>query len=461
MNSRMLITGIVCAALAVWVNGSASAQNPPPVAPDAPTGSPLGTQITYQGQLQQGGKAFSGTCTLVFQLFDAATGGAQVGTTLTTTNVAVSNGIFAVGLDFGNQFTGDARWMQTAVKCGADAGFTVLSPRQPQNAVPYTMGLRPGTTIKSTGYALRLEGSGSAKDAALFQAHNTNPDGGMSAYMTNNSQFATAHFANNGNGNVLYLETVNGRFIEGVNNGTKFLVSSNGNVQATALGVNGTGYAKDGALLQSHNTNPDGGMAAYLTNNSQFATSHFVNEGNGNVLYLETSKGTFIQAVNSLGGDPKFSVSKDGRTTTKVVEIQGGSDIAERFAQSEGPSAEPGTLVIIDEAKAGQLKISDMAYDPKVLGIVSGAGGINTGLTLHQQGALEGDLVVAVAGRVYAKCEAISTPIKPGDLLTTSNVPGHCMTATNRDKRDGAVIGKAITGLASGQGLVLVMVNLK
>jgi hypothetical protein len=35
------------------------------------------------------------------------------------------------------------------------------------------------------------------------------------------------------------------------------------------------------------------------------------------------------------------------------------------------------------------------------------------------------------------------------------------MKATDRDRRHGAVIGKAMTGLESGEGLVLVLVNLQ
>ena len=48
--------------------------------------------------------------------------------------------------------------------------------------------------------------------------------------------------------------------------------------------------------------------------------------------------------------------------------------------------------------------------------------------------------------------------IKPGDLLTTSEVPGHAMKATDRERWDGAIIGKAMSSLESGEGLVLVLV---
>ena len=48
---------------------------------------------------------------------------------------------------------------------------------------------------------------------------------------------------------------------------------------------------------------------------------------------------------------------------------------------------------------------------------------------LHQEGVLEGDTVVAIAGRVYVRAEALSGPIAPGDMLTTSDMPGYVMVA--------------------------------
>jgi hypothetical protein len=40
-------------------------------------------------------------------------------------------------------------------------------------------------------------------------------------------------------------------------------------------------------------------------------------------------------------------------------------------------------------------------------------------------------------------------------------VKGHCMKVTDRDQAYGAVIGKALTALDHGEGLVLVIVNLQ
>ena len=52
-------------------------------------------------------------------------------------------------------------------------------------------------------------------------------------------------------------------------------------------------------------------------------------------------------------------------------------------------------------------------------------------------------------------------PIKPGDLLTTSATPGYAMKVADHAKAQGAILGKAMTGLKAGQGFVLVLVSLQ
>ena len=144
----------------------------------------------------------------------------------------------------------------------------------------------------------------------------------------------------------------------------------------------------------------------------------------------------------------------------KSITITGGADLAEPFEMSHKEIPQ-GAVVVIDEENPGQLKMSAGAYDTHVAGIVSGAGGINPGIQLKQQGALEGGQNVALTGRVYALADATSGPIKPGDLLTTSAKPGYCMKAGDRDRAQGAILGKAMTGLKEGQGKVLVLVTLQ
>jgi hypothetical protein len=80
---------------------------------------------------------------------------------------------------------------------------------------------------------------------------------------------------------------------------------------------------------------------------------------------------------------------------------------------------------------------------------------------MQQQGLLEGGRNVSLTGRVYVQADASNGAIKPGDLLTTSSTPGHAMKVTDHVRAQGAVLGKAMTGLSEGQGMVLVLVTLQ
>lgn len=142
--------------------------------------------------------------------------------------------------------------------------------------------------------------------------------------------------------------------------------------------------------------------------------------------------------------------------------IRGGADLAEPFRISSLRKEIPkGSVVVIDEKNPGQLKISDRPYDTRVAGVLSGANGVNPGIQMQQQGLIEGDRNVALSGRVYVLADTANGAIQPGDLLTTSARPGYAMRVTNHAKAEGAILGKAMTGLGKGQGTVLVLVTLQ
>lgn len=92
------------------------------------------TTITYQGQLQQQGQPFDGTANLQFRLFNASSGGSQVGPTQTRNGWVVSDGLFHVELDFGSGvFDGGQRYLEISVNGVA------LTPRQAVNATPMAL----------------------------------------------------------------------------------------------------------------------------------------------------------------------------------------------------------------------------------------------------------------------------------------------------------------------------------
>jgi hypothetical protein len=97
------------------------------------------TSFAYQGHLTDGGQPADGSYDLRFLLYDAEVGGSQIGGTITAEDVAVSEGLFVVGLDFGGSvFAGDARYLEIGVRAGDSTDtFTVLAPRRPVTPTPY------------------------------------------------------------------------------------------------------------------------------------------------------------------------------------------------------------------------------------------------------------------------------------------------------------------------------------
>lgn len=219
-------------------------------------------------------------------------------------------------------------------------------------------------------------------------------------------------------------------------------VGINTSSPSQALEVNGNFVQIDGANAYNGNGpidayiggNGSGSDVQIGSMNSKISNVALYNWGNSNYMHLYCSS----------------------------ITIEGGSDLAEPFAVSS-PSGEipDGSVVVIDEENPGHLKVSTQAYDTRVAGVLSGANGVNPGIQMQQQGLLEGGKNVALTGRVYVQADASYGLIKPGDLLTTSATPGHAMKVSNHARATGAILGKAMSGLKQGKGMVLVLVTLQ
>ncbi len=167
-----------------------------------------------------------------------------------------------------------------------------------------------------------------------------------------------------------------------------------------------------------------------------------------------------VNGVDFASYNTVLRMSTNGVVSVEVLQITGGADIVESFPAGE-QTLEPGTVVSIDPKTPGAIEASNVPYDKKVLGVVSGAGGVAPGLCLGQDGVMDGNVKVAMTGRVYVKCSTENGAIEPGDLLTSASLVGHAMRASDRERLDGTIIGKAMSRLEEGTGLVLVYVNLQ
>src|ERR1044071_685780 len=75
------------------------------------------TSFSYNGRLSDNGQPANGTYDMNFVLFDALSGGNAVSTLQAKSGGSVTDGLFALTLDFGaNVFTGPPRWLQIAVR---------------------------------------------------------------------------------------------------------------------------------------------------------------------------------------------------------------------------------------------------------------------------------------------------------------------------------------------------------
>jgi hypothetical protein len=177
-----------------------------------------------------------------------------------------------------------------------------------------------------------------------------------------------------------------------------------------------------------------------------------------------SSTGDFVDGWTWDGGSTitrKFHISANGTYTA-------GSDFAEAFEASGGKASyEPGDVLVLSKNNPKAIEKSSIPYDTKVAGIYSTRPGV---LGADKDGVTrmdENDIPVAITGIVPARVTDENGTIEPGDLLTTSSVPGCAMKASpaviNGIKiyPAGTIVGKALGSLTSGQGIIKVLVALR
>ncbi len=239
---------------------------------------------------------------------------------------------------------------------------------------------------------------------------------------------------------------------------TDHSVSIYANTAGQTLRAHNDGLGKAGLFLLN---NPANNLYAVegLTAGTGIAV-HGHTTGNGVAGYFVNRSAANPKAALYCRTDGSgLALQVDGTAQVGVLEIMG-ADVAERFPVSE--PMEPGMVVEIDPENAGRLRVARGAYNRRVAGVVSGAGDLPVGAILGNLPGHEDAPPIALSGRVWVRCDATLSAVAPGDLLTTADLPGHAMKASVRERSHGAVIGKAMTGLAAGEtGLVLVLVNLQ
>lgn len=469
--------------------------------------APVSNAFTYQGQLLKNGNAYTGAADFVFRLYDDPAAGTQVGSDVSVNGVTVSSGLFNVDLDFGPVYTGTALWLDIRVQTAGDGGLTTLTPRVALTATPfaqyalnapggggsqwvngvngihYTGHVGVGTAATSNHF-LRVESGTTNSNTAYFSSNNAAyPALYVRQFGTNGYGFfddtSARHYlyGNLGIGtadpgmplDVVSTVSAGGRI---VGHGNHFIPIPGEGVRAALFVHGNTGTGFGGASMGGvYASSTDGRAVTGFSQNDWGVSGDCLASGTFGVLGTP-NEGVFGFTPNTTKPAARFNapsggvaIEANGLAKVKTLQILGGADLAEPFdvSVSDESGPEPGTVVVIDPASPGDLRVSDRAYDARVAGVISGARGLAPGMLMHAEGDEHASGVhpVALTGRVWCKVDADHGAVEPGDLLTTSPTPGHAMKASDATLRGGAVIGKAMTALEAGRGLVLVLVSLQ
>jgi hypothetical protein len=325
-------------------------------------------------------------------------------------------------------------------------------------SLPYT------GSISSTGSVFSITNTGTGLSSSAIKATITNAAGNSDAqagafYATGTPGYAIGAFADYtaiyaiADGTGISAHGGTGHAVQGVSSGT-------GGASFSCSGA--AGYGVKGTSGNVSGTGKGGWFESSAISGNGVYAKATGSEASG--LYAEATgtNGVGLYAKGQLAGARIYGHLElyEYGTTNKILEMGKGLDYAEGFdVAGESKDIGPGTVLVIDSKNPGRLAMSRTAYDRKVAGIVAGAKGLDSGVRL---GAGQFDHDVALAGRVYCNVVAGPEGIEPGDLLTTSEVPGSAMKAGDHAKSQGAILGKAMEPLAGGKrGQILVLVTLQ
>ena len=207
-----------------------------------------------------------------------------------------------------------------------------------------------------------------------------------------------------------------------------------------ASGVFGTAHSLTAIGVTGWNSNAGPGLYAW----SQLGPG---------LIVKGTGTGNLAEIHNHTVG-LRWKVTHDGNVRADGTFQGGGADFAEMVPVRQR-DLEPGDVVIM--TADSKLARSFEAHQASVVGVVSTRPGFLG--DLYRDLDEKEKIPLAVIGIVPVKVTAAGGPIRPGDMLTPSAVPGTAMRS--RKIVPGTVIGKAMEGLESGEGLIRMLVMLR
>jgi hypothetical protein len=155
-----------------------------------------------------------------------------------------------------------------------------------------------------------------------------------------------------------------------------------------------------------------------------------------------------------------FRVDTTGTVYALGAFSPGGADYAESVSvRGSKVDYHPGDVLVIDPDSDRHFAVSTEPYSTRVAGVFSTKPGIVG--SQHPLQEKPEEVPLAMVGIVPCRVSAENGPIRRGDLLVTSSIPGHAMRGTDRSRMTGAIVGKALQNLDRGTGVIEILVSLQ
>jgi len=471
-TKRVLLIIVVVSVVVLVVGAGSQTAGIVRAAPPEPSPGSSGATIPYSGRLtdQAGRQVADGLYAFTFTAYNAETGGQPLWSEVQT-GVQVTQGGFATALGRAQPIpaglsSARSLWLVISVRGPGETAFTTLSPRQ-------------GVSVASAAAPAGAAVSAACPHNHLGEIWNGNYSWSSAAFRVNNSASGPSIWGwNSGGGNGLrgdswgggigvYGEGENGPGIAGRSQAGNGLEGSSTNGYGLfAHSDNNHSIYVDGAGLHGVYVESAGwdGVAVW----SAATAGMYVHSAGADGILVDTANWDGVHVVGPVGGayygsgkkgDEDFAVLNTGEVRSKVGFAAPTHGFAENMAV-EGALAgyEPGDVLVAATTGKGAVALSSVAYSPAVIGVYAASPAVVGGQAVVT-GQQAGGVPVTILGMVLCKVSAENGPISPGDLLVTSATPGHAMRADQAPQ--GTVLGKALEALASGTGVILVLVTLQ
>ncbi len=213
---------------------------------------------------------------------------------------------------------------------------------------------------------------------------------------------------------------------------------SNGNPEGETKGCGMLGVSKFGAGGVFASEHSYSIIADGYAKINEFDDSLNLN-GNGDALYVN-GKSEFTGKIHIKNR------KKDNKYPINIVEM---------FEIDEDQYIMPGDLLIASEKGESILTRAVKNYSTSVIGIVSH----NPSVIINNSGVEKKVYPIVLTGKALCRVDARVKPVKPGDLIVTSDTPG-CGMAGEIDSfsKIGSVIGKALNSINNVIGVIPIFI---